>query len=46
MEFRILGSLEIGDEVGTVSFGGTRLRALLALFLAQPNHVISTDRLI
>ena len=47
MEFQVLGPLELHDEDGPLSLGsGHRLRALLALFLARPNHVFSSDTLI
>jgi DNA-binding SARP family transcriptional activator len=46
VEFRILGPLEIVGEDGTLTLGGSRQRALLALLLTRPNEVVSADRLI
>ena len=46
MEFRILGPLEVIDGGRSLSLGGTRQRAMLALLLTRPNEVVSTDRLI
>jgi DNA-binding SARP family transcriptional activator len=46
MEFRILGPLEVVDGDRTLSLGGERQRALLALLLTRPNVVVSTDRLV
>ncbi len=47
MEFRLLGPLEVlGDDGVTVSLGGPRPRALLALLLLNANEVVSVDRLI
>jgi DNA-binding SARP family transcriptional activator len=46
MEFRILGPLEVVDRGHALALGGPRQRALLALLLTRPNHVVSSDRLI
>ncbi|MEW6473927.1 MAG: BTAD domain-containing putative transcriptional regulator [Actinomycetota bacterium] len=46
MEFRILGPLEVVEGNQTVTLGGSRERALLALLLLSPNEVVSSDRLI
>ena len=46
MEFRILGPLEVVDADRSVSLGGVRQRALLALLLTRSNEVVSTDRLV
>src|SRR5437870_141207 len=46
MEFRILGPLEVVDADRSVSLGGGRQRALLALLLTNANEVVSTDRLV
>jgi DNA-binding SARP family transcriptional activator len=46
MEFRILGPLEVVDGDRSLSLGGPRQRALLALLLTRTNEVVSTDRLI
>src|ERR671925_1964280 len=46
MDFRILGSLEVLAEGRVVALGGSKQRALLALFLLHANETLSTDRLI
>ena len=47
MEFRLLGPLEVVDDVGkAVPLGGRRPRAVLAILLLSPNRAVSTDRLI
>ena len=46
MEFRILGPLEALEEGDRVALGGSRQRALLAVFLLHANETLSTDRLI
>src|SRR5262245_56651835 len=46
MEFRILGPLEVLDDGRTISVGGGRQRALLALLLLHRNDVMSVDRLV
>ena len=47
MEFRVLGPLEVNVPTGLLPLGsGRRLRTLLAMFLAQPNRVLSSDTLI
>jgi DNA-binding SARP family transcriptional activator len=46
MEFRILGPLEVVDGGRTLTLGGPRQRALLALLLTRANHVVSSDSLI
>ena len=47
MEFRVLGPLEVQEAGAPLPLGsGRRLRTLLALFLAQPNRVLSSDVLI
>src|SRR5919108_4145703 len=46
MDFRILGSLEVLAEGRTVALGGSKPRALLALFLLNRGETLSTDRLI
>ena len=46
MNFRILGPLEVLDEGRAVALGGSKQRALLALFLLHVNETLSTDRLI
>jgi branched-chain amino acid transport system substrate-binding protein len=44
MEFRILGPLEVVDHDVPVVLLGPKQRALLSLFLLEPNRVISADR--
>jgi len=45
MEFRLLGPLEVVDDVGkAVALGGRRPRAVLALLLLRPNRAVSTER--
>ena len=47
MEFRVLGPLEVHESARPLSLGsGRRLRSLLALFLARPNQILSSDLLI
>jgi DNA-binding NarL/FixJ family response regulator/DNA-binding SARP family transcriptional activator/class 3 adenylate cyclase len=46
MDFCILGPLEVLDEGRAVTLGGTKHRALLALFLVHANETLTTDRLI
>ena len=46
MDFRILGPLEALDGGRVVRLGGSKQRALLALFLVHANETLSTDRLI
>jgi DNA-binding SARP family transcriptional activator len=46
MDFRVLGPLEVLDQGRAVSLGGTKQRALLALFLVHANEMLATDRLI
>jgi DNA-binding SARP family transcriptional activator len=46
MEFRILGPLEVVAEGRVVALGGSKQRALLALFLLHRAETLSTDRLI
>jgi DNA-binding SARP family transcriptional activator/tetratricopeptide (TPR) repeat protein len=46
MEFRILGPLEALDEGRVVGLGGSRQRALLAVFLLHRGETLTTDRLI
>jgi DNA-binding SARP family transcriptional activator len=46
MEFRILGPLEVVDGGRTLTLGGPRQRALLALMLTRANRVVSRDELI
>ena len=46
MDFRILGPLEVHDGARTLTLGGTRQRALLALLLLHANEVVANDRLL
>jgi DNA-binding SARP family transcriptional activator len=46
MDFRILGPLEALDEGRVVRLGGSKQRALLAVFLLHANETLSIDRLI
>jgi hypothetical protein len=46
MDFRILGPLEALEEGRAVALGGSKQRALLAVFLLHANEALSTDRLI
>jgi DNA-binding SARP family transcriptional activator len=46
MDFRILGPLEALDEGRVVRLGGTKQRALLAVFLLHANETLGTDRLV
>jgi DNA-binding SARP family transcriptional activator len=46
MDFRILGPLEAREEGRLVRLGGSRQRALLALFLLHRGETLTTDRLI
>jgi DNA-binding SARP family transcriptional activator len=46
MDFRILGPLEAVDEGRPISLGGSKQRALLAVFLLHRGETLSTDRLI
>ncbi len=45
MEFRILGSLDVRGDSGSVTLGGPKPRALLAMLLLHANEPVSTDRL-
>src|SRR4051794_11177061 len=45
MEFRILGPLEVTNELGPVAMGGIKPRALLAVLLLHPNESVSAERL-
>ncbi len=46
VEFRVLGPVEAARDGRTLSLGGTRQRALLAVLLIDANQVVSTSRLI
>ena len=46
MDFWILGPLEVRDGSRTLTLGGAKQRALLAILLLHRNEVVSADRLI
>src|SRR5262245_50945844 len=46
MEYWLLGPLEVFSNGRALDLGGHKQRALLAVLLLDPNHVVSTDRLI
>jgi DNA-binding SARP family transcriptional activator len=46
MDFRILGPLEVLEEGRAVRLGGSKQRALLALFLLHRGETLGADRLI
>lgn len=46
MEFRLLGPLEVAEYGRPVTLGGSRVRALLALFLLHRNQVLAVDRIV
>ncbi len=45
VEFRILGSIEVGDGDQRVDLGGLRERTLLARLLLASGQVVSADRI-
>ena len=45
MDFRLLGPLDVRDGERTITLGGRRQRALLAMLLLHANEVVSVDRL-
>lgn len=45
MEFCVLGPVEVRGDVGSVSVGGSRTRAVLTLLVLDANRVVSADRL-
>jgi DNA-binding SARP family transcriptional activator len=46
VEFRILGPLEARGPAGTISLGGPRQRAVLAVLLLAPDRVVSLDAVV
>jgi DNA-binding SARP family transcriptional activator/WD40 repeat protein len=46
MQFHVLGPLEVLDAGRTIALGGSKQRALLALFVLHANETLTTDRLI
>lgn len=45
VQFRILGPLEVLDEVGPVALGGIKARAVLAVLLLHPEEPVTAERL-
>src|SRR4051794_28675460 len=45
MEFLILGPLEVRDEHGSVTLGGSKPRAIVAVLLLNANRPVSAERL-
>ncbi len=45
MEFSVLGPVEVTAGGRPLAVGGARARAVLAVLVAQPNQVVSADRL-
>lgn len=45
-QFRVLGPVEVAGGDGPIDLGSPRQQTVLALLLAHPNRVVSTDRLI
>jgi DNA-binding SARP family transcriptional activator len=46
VEFRVLGPLEVVHDGVATRIGSPTQRTLLALLLAHPNEVVSTDRIV
>jgi DNA-binding SARP family transcriptional activator len=46
IDFRVLGPLEVVDNGREIALGGSKPRALLALFLLRANETLTADRLI
>src|SRR5829696_4267308 len=46
MRYRMLGPLEIERDGVSVSVGGPQIRRLLGVLLAQPNRLVTTDKLV
>ncbi|MFL5925626.1 MAG: BTAD domain-containing putative transcriptional regulator [Gaiellaceae bacterium] len=46
VEFRILGPIEVVRDGSVARIGSPTQRTLLALFLGQPNEIVSTDRIV
>jgi DNA-binding SARP family transcriptional activator len=46
VEFRVLGPLEVEVDGKQLALGGSKQRSLLALLLTEPNHVVSTARIV
>jgi DNA-binding SARP family transcriptional activator/pimeloyl-ACP methyl ester carboxylesterase/class 3 adenylate cyclase len=45
LEFSVLGPVEVTAGGRSLAVGGARARAVLAMLVAQPGHVVSADRL-
>jgi DNA-binding SARP family transcriptional activator len=45
LEFSVLGPVEVTADGRSLALGGARARAVLAMLVAQPNQVVSADRL-
>ena len=45
VEFSVLGPVEVTAGGRSLAVGGARARAVLAMLVAQPGHVVSADRL-
>jgi WD40 repeat protein/DNA-binding SARP family transcriptional activator len=45
MDFRILGPLEVRDELGAVALGGVKPRAVLAVLLLHADEPVSAEKL-
>jgi WD40 repeat protein/DNA-binding SARP family transcriptional activator len=45
MDFRILGPLEVRNELGVVELGGVKPRAVLAVLLLHADEAVSAERL-
>jgi DNA-binding SARP family transcriptional activator/DNA-binding beta-propeller fold protein YncE len=46
LEFRVLGPLQVASNGSSLTLGGTKQRAVLALLLLNANEVVPLDRLI
>src|SRR5215470_9229180 len=46
MRYRLLGPLEVAEDGRSVSLGGSRARALLALLLLHRNELVAVDRIV
>src|SRR5690349_24917467 len=46
MDFRLLGPLEVDADGLSVSLGGARVRALMALLLLYRNEVVPLDKIV
>jgi DNA-binding SARP family transcriptional activator len=46
VKFRILGPLDVTNDVGPITLDAPKPRALLGVLLLHPNETVSTERLI